>query len=491
MNVAAPESRSWLTTARYQPLIPVCAAACFGIIADRFAPVPLSAWWLTAALSLVVWHGCWRRRYLASATAFLLAATAATFAAWHHAEWHYVDRTEVSRYAPKDSSPVCLRGEVVGNPHRMPAPRFDPLSAMRQGERTRMEMVVTSLRHGDEWRAATGNIIVLTEGHLLNVKAGDEVRIVGQWNRIAPPDNPGEFDRQHHYRAEGVFATLYCDTPDCVTRVSSPSSTWGFVAWLRSAGEALLWRYVGPERAGLAAAMFLGIREELDPDASEAFLETGAIHLLVVSGMNVAIFAGFLVWAMRFGWLPERWAMVGIAVVAVVYALVTDSQPPVVRATVMVCAMCLSRWWGVRGIPFNTLALAAIVVLALNPAELFRAGMQLSFLSFATLVWASNSGPALTPTDPLARHIAETRPWPHRLGRRCLVWMLRAAFVSGVIWLAVLPAGVEPVSFGDASGRVDWSAARHSNDHRHARGLRRHVAWSGRTRDGTTVRRRL
>ena len=40
--------------------------------------------------------------------------------------------------------------------------------------------------------------------------------------------------------------------------------------------------------------MFLGVREELDPEESQAFLETGTIHLLVISGLNVGILAGCL-----------------------------------------------------------------------------------------------------------------------------------------------------------------------------------------------------
>ncbi len=65
----------------------------------------------------------------------------------------------------------------------------------------------------------------------------------------------------------------------------------------------LLARDVGGGRAHLASAMFLGVREELDPEASQAFLETGTVHLLVISGLNVGILAACLLFGLRAGWL--------------------------------------------------------------------------------------------------------------------------------------------------------------------------------------------
>ena len=438
---SSPKTRSSdRQSARYQPLLPVLGAACCGIVADRFLTPSIEFWWGIAVLLLACWWACWRHEKLAASAGLLLAASAATFAAWHHFHWSLLPRRELGLFSTKDPRPVCVRGTLVGNPHRMPAPRFDPLSAMRQGDRTRVEIAVSALRDGDRWWPIEGRTTALIEGHLLGVHAGDRVHLVGQLSRISPPDNPGEADRQHHYRADGIHATLFCETPECVVPLDSPHADRSdLIARLRAGGEAMLWHHLDPKRAGLAAAMFLGIREELDPDAYDAFLETGTIHLLVVSGMNVAILAGFLVWASRFGWLPDRWTTVGIATVAVVYALLTDAQPPVVRAAVVVVASCLARWCGVSGLPFNTLALAALFVLILNPAELFRAGMQLSFLSFAVLMWAGRTGPRFAPRDALARLIAETRPWPWRIARSALVAMARAVFVSSAIWLAVLP----------------------------------------------------
>ena len=69
------------------------------------------------------------------------------------------------------------------------------------------------------------------------------------------------------------------------------------------------------------------------------------------------------------------------------YTLLAELQPPVVRAAVFGILLCVAAWTGRRGVAFNSLAAAALIVLAINPADLFRPGPQLSFLAVITLVW--------------------------------------------------------------------------------------------------------
>ena len=91
---------------------------------------------------------------------------------------------------------------------------------------------------------------------------------------------------------------------------------------------------------------------------------------------------------MRMGWLPRRMALALIVAIVVAYTLVAGAEPPVVRAAVLVVLMLPRRLdRSPRGVAFNSLAAAAIVVLAINPSELFHTGTQLSFLCVAVLVW--------------------------------------------------------------------------------------------------------
>ena len=71
--------------------------------------------------------------------------------------------------------------------------------------------------------------------------------------------------------------------------------------------------------------------------------------------------------------------------------LLTTAEPPVMRATLLVWIVCGGMLWGRNRIGLNSLALAGLVVLAVNPAGLFHTGVQLSFLSVAVLICAGES----------------------------------------------------------------------------------------------------
>ena len=92
-------------------------------------------------------------------------------------------------------------------------------------------------------------------------------------------------------------------------------------------------------------------------------------------------------WVVRRTPLPHGWAILLVAAATVFYMFLVDAGPPVVRATVLVLVACAAAALGAARLSFNSLAAAALVVLAINPNNLFHTGAQLSFLSVAGLMW--------------------------------------------------------------------------------------------------------
>ncbi len=212
-----------------------------------------------------------------------------------------------------------------------------------------------------------------------------------------------------------------------------------FDRWRRQNRE-LLAKYLSPRAAGLAGAMFVGIREDLQPEDYRAFYETGTVHLLVVSGANIGVLAASLLLAARIVGIRRRATLVATATFCLLYAFETDLQAPVTRATVMVLAGCGAAWLGRSALDFNSLALAAIVILAINPADLFAIGPQLSFLAVAALAWRARVRRIrAAQEDPLDRLIEQTRPLPRRLARRAVLGFGQALVESAVVCAVVSP----------------------------------------------------
>ena len=426
---------------RYQPLVVVLVAVCGGMLLDRYLPIPTSLWWSVALVLLIAWLSAWRRGYPGLAACLLLVSIALTGAAWHHAAWHLFPSDELSRFAREESSPTCLQAVALRSPRRVPAPPPDPLRPMALGERSSLEVEVTSIRDGQTWRRVHGVARLFVQGHLLGVHAGDQLQIFGQFSRTSPPQNPGEFDFARHLRADRQLSVVRAQYPDCVTIVESGSS-WGarrIVERIREQGRWLIWENITRRRNGLASAVLLGAREEVGGSQTEQFVVTGTVHLLVVSGLHVGILAAGLFFALRLGFLRRGTALALVALLVVAYAVVAGARPPVIRAAVLVVLVCLAAYTGRRRVGFNTLAAAALVVLALNPADLFRTGPQLSFLAMATFGFWHGRLSFLTKPDALDHLIARTRPWPVRAARQAMRWWWRLALASLAVWLVMMP----------------------------------------------------
>jgi competence protein ComEC len=183
----------------------------------------------------------------------------------------------------------------------------------------------------------------------------------------------------------------------------------------------------------------LGEREYLDADRNERFLVTGTVHLLAISGLNLGILV-YVFWVLgRTGLLSRRGTLAAAIAFAVIYALLTDAEPPVLRAAALITVFCLARWSGRPVSPWNVLAGAALVVLAWNPAWLFHVGAQLSFLAVAVLALFQ---PLLTisrPPDPLDRLILESRSWFYRTFRTALLIVWQVVISGALVSLLTFP----------------------------------------------------
>jgi competence protein ComEC len=425
----------------YQPLVGVLAALVAGIVVDRWLGWSPAAWWLLAAVAWSGWLVAWRRGAEFASSCLLLLAVAACGGGWHHAHWRLFDRDDVGFFADEVPRPACLEGVAAGGPRPVPPPPFDPMRSIPKGAETRLAVEGLAIRDGATWRPIRGRLNVAIDGQLVGVHAGDRVRIFASIAAPGPPANPGEWDYAAHLRGDRVLSTARCPFPDCVT-VLAPASAASPARWLeemRSGGDALLWRNLRHERAGLAAALLLGAREQVDFDRRAAFMETGTIHLLAISGLHVGILAAGLLLPLRLGLLPRGLMLVAVPFITLVYALVTDAQPPVVRATVLVIVVCGAMLFGRRVTTFQSLAAAAVVVLFLNPADLFRVGAQLSFLAVAVLAWIGPRLAAKPVENPLDGLIASTRPWAVRAARAAAGAAWRLFVAGGAISLVTYP----------------------------------------------------
>jgi len=126
---------------------------------------------------------------------------------------------------------------------------------------------------------------------------------------------------------------------------------------------------------GLASALLLGVRDDLDTDLSDGFRNAGCSHILALSGMHLAILSGVFVFLIR-GLLGIRWAALLGAIFIVFYVFVAGSQPSIVRAAIMYLIGAFALWGIFKTGALSLLGIAFIVQLIFQS----QTGVSLSFI---------------------------------------------------------------------------------------------------------------
>jgi competence protein ComEC len=197
--------------------------------------------------------------------------------------------------------------------------------------------------------------------------------------------NPGTFDYGAHLARQGI-RVVATGRAESIATLDDLAPPW--TVRVRRAAVAAIGEALPPGSAALLAGLLLGDRTDLPRDVDEAFRLAGVYHVLAVSGFNVAILAA-AAWALcRFLRLPRRAGAATAIVIVIGFALVVGPSPSVLRAVLMavlvLAALLLERDASVT----NSLALAALAILAVRPGDLFDPGFQLSFAATLGIVVA-------------------------------------------------------------------------------------------------------
>lgn len=413
-----PLELPWHEFAR-APLVPVALAATAGLVVDRYADVPFGASVAVGVVALVLLLvGLSRGEN--SAVVWLWVAAAGLAAAHHHAHRYTFAADNVAVFVTEQPTPVRIRGILTEEPARFSAPRPDPLVTEPRPATTATVLAVTAVEAANGWVPASGRARLVVEGHLDGLHAGDLVEVTGRLSRPGPPANPGEWDYRAYLLDRRITAELRVKrSADPVTRLDEGwrASVFGWLGVARGWGTRVLQQALPAGEAGLAAALLLGDTAALDREEWDAYLRTGVVHVLAISGQHLVILAAFVWVVLKACGVRRRYGAWVVAGVMLSYALLTGGRPSAVRAAVMVCAVCIAVVLRRRVIPANLFALAWLVVVIVNPTNPFDLGCQLSFLSVFVLIWGTARWLAPRPLTPAEQLIVETRTQSEMLFR--------------------------------------------------------------------------
>jgi len=191
---------------------------------------------------------------------------------------------------------------------------------------------------------------------------------------------------------------LYGDRVSGIMRVNSPICAVSLgkncghpllrlAYYLRNNAEAIIYRKLSRLAAGILDAMVLGEKSNIPFIVYDSMSKAGTVHILVVSGFNVGVVASIAVLLLKVLGISRRIRCFLAILCLIIYCFATGVSSPVVRATIMavflLAGLIIKREADIR----NSLALAALCILFLNPRDLFSISFQLSFSCVAAIVF--------------------------------------------------------------------------------------------------------
>lgn len=373
----------------------VAISFAVGVCIDRRLNVSLLTWLGIGSGLLLVWTALFSRGRYAAATASLLGLWVTLGAAAHHSVWSVAGPDHILTRAEAEPGPIQLTGTIVTRPSVRPKSEHSDDS--RAIDRTLCMVDVESVAESGARVQITGRVQLSVSGHLI-AETGDVVRVRGQIERPRGAANPGEFDYRDWLRRDGVHAVVRVHDPLAVEVLQRPGAA-DFCWWQnrsRRIADDILRSTLSLENYTIASAILLGDRDGITRELRSTFTESGTMHLLAISGLHVGILAWFLWSLARLLRLPPAGEVAFVLVFVLLYLLIADLRPSVVRAGVLVLGLMLSRLWYRRVSAANALGLAALVVLIRSPTDVFDVGAQLSFLAVAAIAWATRQ-PQLPP----------------------------------------------------------------------------------------------
>lgn len=263
--------------------------------------------------------------------------------------------------------------------------------------------------------------------------------------RLLPPLSPlrpGSYDFARDMYFQGIGASGFAmgaiktlDPPDSGGwRLRYAAAMQG----MRDAIDARIRIALSGDNRAIATALLTGRRDAITAPVNDAMFISGLGHVLSISGYHMAVVAGVVFFAVRalLALIPgltvtfpiKKWSAAAALVAATFYLLLSGAEVATQRSFFMTAVVLIAIMVDRRAVTFRTLAVAAMLVLAVAPEALVHPSFQMSFAATLGLVALIQIGMPRMFASPDNSQVARVALW----GGREIMTLALASFVAGL-----------------------------------------------------------
>ncbi len=223
-----------------------------------------------------------------------------------------------------------------------------------------------------------------------HLRYGDHLEVEGELRQPKGQQNPGGFDYRAYLARRQVFGILH---PHRNQKIA-PTHRSGFflLHWterLRRRVESVIDKtyHDNSNHVLVLKGMLLGQRSVLPQQILDTFRNSGSLHILAVSGLHVGLIAAVCFLGFSLLGLSRKTVCLLTITIVILYACLVGFRASVLRASLMAILFLIAMIIDRDADLFNLLAFAALVLLLVNPAQLWDVGFQLSFAAVTSIVY--------------------------------------------------------------------------------------------------------
>ncbi len=281
--------------------------------------------------------------------------------------------------------------------------------------------------NGNQLEKLTGNVILYFQKDSLKplpaLNYGSQVVFKKPLQIIINAGNPGGFDYQRYCAFHNLYFQVFLkDDEYDVGHQKIIHPFWQDLFSLRDWSLSVFKKYIpSSTEAGMAEALLIGYRNDLDREIVQQYTNTGVVHIIAISGMHLGLIYGLVLLLFRPFANRKRIKIVrGLTVIIVLwgFSLLTGAAPSITRSAIMFTFLVLGEIGDKKAGIYNSLACAAFLLLLYDPFTLWDVGFQLSFSALLSIAVFAK---------PIEQLLYFSKKWKQKL------WQLNAVTISAQI----------------------------------------------------------
>ncbi len=250
---------------------------------------------------------------------------------------------------------------------------------------------VTAIKH-DTWINTQGKILVyFKKDNLPAIGYGSQLLLHKPLQPIVNSGNPGSFDYKRYCLFQNITSRVFINQNEYIVLPNKNINRFQQKLFVvRDLTLKTLKKYIpGVKEQGVAEALLIGYRDDLDKDLVQAYSNTGVVHIIAISGLHLGMIYGLLLALFslfkQYRW--TKWVQPFIILFVLwIFTLLAGAVPSILRSAVMFSLIVTGKSINRKTNIYNTLAASAFCMLVYNPFILWNVGFLLSYAAVISII---------------------------------------------------------------------------------------------------------